>query len=144
MIKSILGVSLLLISSCSIFKKEIVKCPLITSPKGSQEIIAKSENAISTYMGLRDVTFTCYSNRADIDMTVFVNIRSIRNNIKDDDYVPIIISLVSIDKENKEYDRDQFSYSQFLLNNNKTIDRKTKMNVDVPFNGKVYIGLKQN
>ena len=77
-------------------------------------------------------------------MTVFVNIRSIRNNIKDDDYVPIIISLVSIDKKNKEYDRDQFSYSQFLLNNNKTIDRKTKMNVDVPFNGKVYIGLKQN
>ena len=71
-------------------------------------------------------------------------VRSIRNNIKDDDYVPIIISLVSIDKENKEYDRDQFSYSQFLLNNNKTIDRKTKMNVDVPFNGKVYIGLKQN
>ena len=144
MIKSILGVSLLLISSCSTFKKEIVKCPLITSPKGSQEIIAKSENGIPTYMGLRDVEFTCYSNRADIDMTVFVNIRSIRNNIKDDDYVPIIISLVSIDKENKEYDRDQFSYSQFLLNNNKTIDRKTKMNVDVPFNGKVYIGLKQN
>ena len=80
MIKSILGVSLLLISSCSTFKKEIVKCPPITSPNGSQEIIAKSENGIPTYMGLRDVEFTCYSNRADIDMTVFVNIRSIRNN----------------------------------------------------------------
>jgi hypothetical protein len=144
MIKSILGVSLLLISSCSTFKKEIVKCPPITSPKGSEEIIAKSENGISTYMGLRDVEFTCASNGVDIDMTVSVNIRSIRNNIKDDDFVPITISLVSIDKENKEYDRDQLSYSQFLLKNNKTIDRKTKMDVDVPFNGKVYIGLRQN
>ena len=39
-----------------------------------------------------------------------------------------------------------FSKTETLIsdNNNKTIDRKTKMNVDVPFNGKVYIGLKQN
>ena len=66
-----------------------------------------------------------------------VNIRAIRNNINEDDYAPIKISIVSIDDSNKEYDRDEFKYSQFLLNGKRIIDRITKMNLDVPNKGKV-------
>ena len=50
-------------------------------------------------------------------------------------------------KANKDKYKNLIVYAainQFLLKNNKTIDRKTKMDVDVPFNGKVYIGLRQN
>ena len=64
------------------------------------------------------------------------------NNIIDNDYVPITISLVSVDINNKEYDRDEFSYSQFLLKGNKIIERSTNMGIDVPKNGKVYIGIR--
>ena len=142
MIKTILGLSFFLLSSCSTLEKEVVTCPNTSSPKGSEEILVKSENGLPVYMGLRGVELYCTNSGTDIDMEASVNIRSLRNNIIDDDYVPITISLVSVDINNKEYDRDEFSYSQFLLKGNKIIERSTNMGIDVPKNGKVYIGIR--
>ena len=142
MIKTILGLSFFLLSSCSTLVKEVVTCPNTSSPKGSEEILVKSENGLPVYMGLRGVELYCTNSGTDIDMEASVNIRSLRNNIIDNDYVPITISLVSVDINNKEYDRDEFSYSQFLLKGNKIIERSTNMGIDVPKNGKVYIGIR--
>ena len=142
MIKTILGLSFFLLSSCSTLEKEVVTCPNTSSPKGSEEILVKSENGLPVYMGLRGVELYCTNSGTDIDMEASVNIRALRNNIIDNDYVPITISLVSVDINNKEYDRDEFSYSQFLLKGNKIIERSTNMGIDVPKNGKVYIGIR--
>jgi hypothetical protein len=142
MIKAILGLSFFLLSSCSTLEKEVVTCPNTSSPKGAEEIVVKSENGLPVYMGLRGVELYCTNSGTDIDMEASVNIRALRNNIIDNDYVPITISLVSVDINNKEYDRDEFSYSQFLLKGNKIIERSTNMGIDVPKNGKVYIGIR--
>ena len=142
MIKVILGLSFFLLSSCSTLEKEVVTCPNTSSPKGAEEIVVKSENGFPVYMGLRGVELYCTNSGTDIDMEASVNIRALRNNIIDNDYVPITISLVSVDINNKEYDRDEFSYSQFLLKGNKIIERSTNMGIDVPKNGKVYIGIR--
>jgi|TARA_B110000495_G_C22926188_1_gene541259 hypothetical protein len=142
MIKVILGLSFFLLSSCSTLEKEVVTCPNTSSPKGAEEIVVKSENGLPVYMGLRGVELYCTNSGTDIDMEASVNIRALRNNIIDNDYVPITISLVSVDINNKEYDRDEFSYSQFLLKGNKIIERSTNMGIDVPKNGKVYIGIR--
>ena len=142
MIKAILGLSFFLLSSCSTLEKEVVTCPNTSSPKGAEEIVVKSENGFPVYMGLRGVELYCTNSGTDIDMEASVNIRALRNNIIDNDYVPITISLVSVDINNKEYDRDEFSYSQFLLKGNKIIERSTNMGIDVPKNGKVYIGIR--
>ena len=142
MIKVILGLSFFLLSSCSTLEKEVVTCPNTSSPKGAEEIVVKSENGLPVYMGLRGVELYCTNSGTDIDMEASVNIRALRNNIIDDDYVPITISIVSVDINNKEYDRDEFSYSQFLLKGNKIIERSTNMGIDVPKNGKVYIGIR--
>ena len=142
MIKTILGLSFFLLSSCSTLEKEVVTCPNTSSPKGAEEIVVKSENGLPVYMGLRGVELYCTNSGTDIDMEASVNIRALRNNIIDNDYVPITISLVSVDINNKEYDRDEFSYSQFLLKGNKIIERSTNMDIDVPKNGKVYIGIR--
>lgn len=142
MFKTYIGILLIVLSSCSTFKKEVVNCPSITSPKGTEEIIVNSQNNLPVYIGFRGIELTCVKNGSYIDMEAVVNIRSIRNNINEDDYAPIKISLVSIDDSNKEYDRDDFKYSQFLLNGKRIIDRITKMNVEVPNKGKVLIGIK--
>ena len=142
MIKVILGLSFFLLSSCSTLEKEVVTCPNTSSPKGAEEIVVKSENGLPVYMGLRGVELYCTNSGTDIDMEASVNIRALRNNIIDDDYVSISISIVSVDINNKEYDRDEFSYSQFLLKGNKIIERSTNMGIDVPKNGKVYIGIR--
>jgi len=142
MIKTILGLSFFLLSSCSTLEKEVVTCPNTSSPKGAEEIVVKSENGFPVYMGLRGVELYCTNSGTDIDMEASVNIRALRNNVIDNDYVPITISLVSVDINNKEYDRDEFSYSQFLLKGNKIIERSTNMGIDVPKNGKVYIGIR--
>jgi hypothetical protein len=49
---------------------------------------------------------------------------------------------VSVDKDFNEYDRDELSYSQFLLLGSKTVDRKTDLNLDVPGDGEVFLGIK--
>ena len=142
MFKTYIGILLIVLSSCSTFKKEVVNCPSITSPKGTEEIIVNSQNNLPVYIGFRGIDLTCVKNGSYIDMEAVVNIRSIRNNINEDDYAPIKISLVSINDSNEEYDRDDFKYSQFLLNGKRIIDRITKMNVEVPNKGKVLIGIK--
>jgi len=142
MIKVILGLSFFLLSSCSTLEKEVVTCPNTSSPKGAEEIVVKSENGFPVYMGLRGVELYCTNSGTDIDMEASVNIRALRNNIIDDDYVSITISIVSVDINNKEYDRDEFSYSQFILKGNKIVERSTNMYVDVSKNGKVYIGIR--
>ena len=142
MFKTYIGILLIVLSSCSTFKKEVVNCPSITSPKGTEEIIVNSQNNLPVYIGFRGIELTCVKNGSYIDMEAIVNIRSIRNNINEDDYAPIKISLVSINDSNEEYDRDDFKYSQFLLNGKRIIDRITKMNVEVPNKGRVLIGIK--
>ena len=143
MIKAILGLCLFLLSSCSTLKNEVVICPTTTSPKGAEEIIVKSKNGFEVYMGLRGIELYCTNSGSDIDMEALINVRAIRYNfIDDNDYVPITISIVSIDINNKEYDRDELSYSQFVVKGNKIIDRSTNMKLSVPIDGKVFIGIK--
>ena len=142
MIKTILGFSFFLLSSCSALKDEVIACPTISSPKGAEEIVVKSENGLPIYMGFRGVQLYCTNSGTDIDMEASVNIRSLRNNIINDEYAPITISIVSVDIDNKEYDRDEFTYSQFILKGNKITERSTNMDISVPKNGKVYIGLR--
>ena len=144
MIKTILGFSFFLLSSCSTLKDEVISCPNISSPKGSEEIVVKSENGLPVYMGFRGVKTYCTNSGTDIDMKASVNIRAIRNNIDDDDYIPITISIVSVDMNNKEYDRDELSYSHFVLKGNNIVERSTNMDLSIPNNGKVYVGIRQN
>ena len=144
MIKTVLGLSFFLLSSCTTMKTVIVTCPNISSPKGTEETVASSENGFPVYMGFRGVELYCTSSGIDIEMEASVNIRAVRNNIDNDDYVPITISMVSVDINNKEYDRDEFTYSQFVLKGKKIIERSSNMNVNIPNDGKVYIGIRQN
>ena len=106
---------LLMFSGCSTFKQEVVDCPKLTSPKSAAEIIAKSENKSPVYIGIRGITTYCSKASQHIEMNVSVNIRAIRKDITIDDYVPLKLSIVSVDKDLNEYDRDELSYSQFLL-----------------------------
>ena len=133
---------LLLFSGCSTFKQEAVDCPKLTSPKSAAEIIAKSENKSPIYIGIRGIKTYCSKASKHIEMNVSVNIRAIRKDITIDDYVPLKLSIVSVDKYLNEYDRDELSYSQFLLLGSKTVDRKTELNLDVPRDGEVFIGIK--
>ncbi len=141
-VKTFIGMFLIVLSGCTTFKKEVVNCPVVTSPKGTEEIIVYSQNNLPVYIGFRGIEFYCVNNGSSIEMEAIVNIRSIRNNINEDDYAPIQLSLVSTDINNKEYDRDDFKYSQYLLKGKKIIERVTNMVVDVPNNGKVLIGIK--
>ncbi|MDG1882276.1 MAG: hypothetical protein P8J21_01135 [Alphaproteobacteria bacterium] len=133
---------LLMFSGCSTFKQEAVDCPNLTSPKSAAEITAKSENNIPVYVGIRGITTYCLKGLQNIEMDVSVNIRAIRTDITIDDYVPLKLSIVSVDKDYNEYDRDELSYSQFLLLGSKTVDRKTELNLDVPKDGEVFLGIK--
>jgi hypothetical protein len=129
-------------SGCSTLKEEVVDCPKLTSPISAAEIIAKSENKLPIYIGIRGVTKYCSKSSQDIKMNVSVNIRAIRKGITIDDYVPLKLSIVSVDKDYNEYDRDELSYSQFLLIGSKTVDRKTDLSLYVPSDGEVFLGIK--
>ena len=142
MIKTFFWLSFFILSSCSTVKTVVVTCPITTTPRGAEEIVAKSENGFPVYIGFRGVDYYCTSSGGDIDMEISVNLRAIRKNPIDNDYMPVTISIVSLDVEDKEYDRDDFSYSHFLLKGNKIVERSTDMNVTIPNNGKVYIGIR--
>ena len=133
---------LLMFSGCSTFKQEAVDCPKLTSPKSAAEIIAKSENKLPVYIGIRGIATYCSKASQHIEMNVSVNIRAIRKDITIDDYVPLKLSIVSVDKDFNEYDRNELSYSQFLLLGSKTVDRKTELNLNVPRDGEVFLGIK--
>ena len=142
MMKLFIFLFLLIFTGCSTFKKEVVDCPKLTSPKTAAEILVNSKNNSPVYIGIRGVQTYCLKASNHIEMDVSVNIRAIRKDITNDDYAALRLSIVSVDKNNKEYDRDELSYSQFLLIGSKRVDRKTNLSLDVPINGQVYLGIK--
>ena len=142
MIKCFILPCLLILTGCSTFKQEVVDCPKLTSPKSAAEIFVNSENDLPIYIGIRGVNTYCSKASDHIEMDVSVNIRAVRKDITKDDYAKLRLSIVSVDENNKEYDRDELSYSQFLLIGNKIIDRTTELNLNVPNDGKVYLGIK--
>jgi hypothetical protein len=91
---------------------------------------------------LRGVRVFCTKDGDNIEMEAFVNIRAVRNGDVGDDYVPVNISIVSVDEDNKEYDRDGYSYSQFLINKSKIVDRESKIELKVPKEGQVFLGIR--
>ena len=126
------------------FKDEVVTCPNFSSPKGSAELIINSKKNLQTYVGFRGIAKKCYEKNKFTTMYLTVNIRSIRKIYKHDDYVPVKIYLVSIDENEKEYDRDNFEFNLFLKSGSKIVERETFMKINVPKNGKSYIGLIKN
>ena len=142
MIKRFIFPFILILTGCSTLKKEVVDCPKLTSPRSAAEIVVNSENNLPVYVGIRGVQTYCTKASDHIDMDVSINIRAVRKDITKDDYAPLSLTIVSVDEKNHEFDRDELSYSQFLLIGNKIIDRRTKLNLNVPNNGKVYLGIK--
>ena len=142
MIKVFIIILFLFLNGCSTFKKDVVECPKLISPKKAAEIVVYSESSLPVYLGFRGVQKLCFKDGNDIQMELSVNIRAIRNNTTEDDYVPVNISVVSIDLNEKEFDRDEFNYSQFLLKGSRIVDRPTSFDLKVPTGGQVLVGIK--
>ena len=142
MIKVFIIILFLFFNGCSTFKKDVVECPKLISPKKAAEIVVNSESNLPVYLGFRGVEKLCFKDGDDIQMELSVNIRAIRNDTTEEDYVPVNISVVSIDLNEKEFDRDQFNYSQFLLKGSKIVDRATIFDLKVPAGGQVLLGIK--
>jgi|TARA_E500000178_G_C16527413_1_gene532868 hypothetical protein len=142
MIRFFIIISFLFFNGCSTFKKEVVECPKLISPKKAAEIVVNSESNLPVYLGFRGVKKFCFKDGNDIQMELSVNIRAIRNDTTKEDYVPVNISVVSIDLNEKEFDRDEFNYSQFLLKGSKKVDRATTFELKVPAGGQVLLGIK--
>ena len=142
MIKFIIICFFLMLNSCSSLKKEVVDCPKVITPKIAAETLVKSENNSSVYIGFRGVQTLCIKGNDNIEMEMSVNVRAIRKETKSEDYVPVNISVVSTDMNNKQYDRDDFKYSQFLLKGSKVVDRVTMFEIKIPKSGQVYLGIR--
>ena len=142
MIKIFIIILFLFFNGCSTFKKEVVECPKLTSPKKTSEIVVNSEKNLPIYLGFRGVQRLCSKDGDHIQMELSVNIRAIRNDTTKEDYVPVNIAVVSIDSNEKEFDRDEFNYSQFLLKGSKIVDRTTTFELKVPAGGQVLLGIK--
>ena len=142
MIKVFIIILFLFFNGCSTFKKDVIECPKLTVPKKAAEIIVNSQSNSPVYLGFRGVEKFCFEDGDDIQMELSVNIRAIRNDTTKEDYVPVNISVVSIDLNEKEFDRDEFNYSQFLLKGGKIVDRATTFDLKVPVGGKVLLGIK--
>ena len=142
MIRVFVIISFLFFNGCSTFKKDVIECPKLIAPKKAAEIIVNSESNSPVYLGFRGVQKFCFRDGDDIQMELSVNIRAIRNDITNEDYVPVNISVVSVDSNEKEFDRDEFNYSQFLLKGSKIVDRATTFYLKVPSGGKVLLGIK--
>ncbi len=142
MIRILIIISFLFFNGCSTFKKDVVECPKLISPKEAAEIVVNSKSNLPVYLGIRGVEKLCFKDDNDIQMELSVNIRAIRNDTTDEDYVPVNISVVSIDSNEKEFDRDEFNYSQFLLKGSKIVDRATTFDLNVPVGGQVLLGIK--
>ena len=142
MIRVFIIISFLFFNGCSTFKKDVVECPKLIAPKKAAEIVVNSENNSPVYLGFRGVQKFCYKDGNDIQMKLSVNIRAIRNETRKEDYVNVNISVVSVDFNKKEFDRDEFNYSQFLLKGSKIVDRATTFELKVPAGGQVLLGIK--
>ena len=126
------------------FKQEVI-CPLIRTPKGSEELIAISQkNNNTSYVGFRGIKKTCFLSGDTIKMNITVNLRSVRKNFQNDDLLKLKISLVSTKNNNVEFDRDDFELGFFLKSGSEIVERESNMSVIIPKDGKVYIGLFQN
>ena len=135
-------ISFLFFNGCSTFKKIVVECPKLIAPKKAAEIVVNSEGNSPVYLGFRGVQKFCFKDSDDIQMELSVNIRAIRNDTTKEDYVPVNISVVSVYLNEKEFDRDEFNYSQFLLKDSKIVDRATTFELKVPAGWQVLIGIK--
>ena len=142
MVRFIILCFFLILNGCSTLKKEVVDCPRVIAPKKAAEVVVKSENNLPVYIGFRGIKSYCYKDDDNIEMEISVNVRAIRKDTKIEDFVPVNISLVSTDLNNKEYDRDDFTYSQFLLKGSKIVDRATILDIKIPNGGQVYLGLR--
>ena len=142
MVKFIILCFLLILNGCSTLKKDVVVCPTVIAPKKAAEVVVKSENKFPVYIGFRGINSYCNKDDDNIEMEISVNVRAIRKDTKIEDFVPVNISLVSTDLNNKEYDRDDFTYLQFLLKGSKIVDRATILNIKIPNGGQVYLGLR--
>ena len=128
-----------------VFLKEEVICPLISTPEGLGEFVAISEtNDNTSYVGFRGIKKKCFLRDDNIKMNLVVNLRSVRNNFKNDDLIKVTISLVSTTDTDIEFDRDDFELGFFLKSGSQIVERVSNMNVVIPKDGKVYIGLIQN
>ena len=126
------------------FKQEVI-CPSIRTPKGSEELIAISQNNNNTsYVGFRGIKKTCFLSGDKINMNITVNLRSVRKNFQNDDLIKLKISLFSTKNNNVEFDRDDFELGFFLKSGSEIVERESNMSVIIPKDGKVYIGLFQN
>ena len=142
MIKLIIIFFFLILNSCSSFKKDVVYCPKVTTPKKAAEIVVKSESNSLVYLGFRGVKTFCVKDNDNIEMEILVNVRAIRKQTETEDFVPVNISVVSTDLNNKEYDRDSLKYSQFLSKGSKIVDRETTLDIKIPKSGQVFLGIK--
>ena len=142
MIRAFIIILFLFFNGCSTFKKDVVECPKLISPKEAAEIVVNSENNLPVYLGFRGVNKLCFKDGNDIQMELSINIRAIRNNTEKEDFVPVNISVVSIDLNEREFDRDEFNYSQFLLKGSKIVDRASTFDLKVPAGGQVLLGIK--
>ena len=142
MVKFIILCFFLILNGCSTLKKDVVDCPKVIAPKKAAEVVVKSENKLPVYIGFRGIKSYCTKDNNNIEMEISVNVRAIRKDTKIEDFVPVNISLVSTDLNNKEYDRDDFTYSQFLLKGSKIVDRATILDIKIPNGGQVYLGLR--
>ena len=123
-------------------KKDVVECPKLISPKKAAEIVVNSKSNLPVYIGIRGVQKFCFKDGENIEMELSVNIRAIRKDTTVEDYVPVNISVVSIDLNENEFDRDGYNYSQFLLKGSKIVDRATTFDLQVPDGGKVLLGIR--
>ena len=142
MVKFIILCFFLILNGCSTLKKDVVDCPTVIAPKKAAEVVVKSENKLPVYIGFRGIKTYCTKDNDNIEMEISVNVRAIRKDNNIEDFVPVNITLVSTDMNNKEYDRDSFKYSQFLLKGSKTVDRETEFYIKIPNGGQVYLGLR--
>ena len=142
MIRVFIIISFLFLYGCSTFNKDVVECPKLIAPKKAAEIVVNSEANSPVYLGFRGVQKFCFKDGDNIKMELSVNVRAIRNDTTKEDYVPVNISVVSVNSSEKEFDRDEFNYSQFLLKGSKIVDRATTFELKVPAGGKVFLGIK--
>ena len=142
MVKFIIFCFFLMLNGCSSLKKDVVDCPKVIAPQKAAEVIVKSENKLPVYIGFRGIKTYCTKDDDKIEMEISVNVRAIRKGTKIEDFVPVNISIVSTDVNNKVYEKDNFSYLQFLLKGSKMVDRETDFDIKIPYGGQVYLGLR--
>ena len=142
MIKLVIIFIFLILNSCSSFKKDVVDCPKIITPKKASEVVVISKKKIPVYIGFRGIQTYCIKDNDNIEMEISVNVRAIRKETKNEEFVTVDISVVSTDLNNNEYDRDSYKYSQFLLKGSEIVDRVTTLDLNIPKHGQVFLGIR--